>query len=191
MDHRQRYNGNNSEINPNTTFWINGSAKGEYAETFIGKADLIRDGRIVDTTDLTNGNANFNRTEPAEGTFNFSIRFYNTTYYNNKTTSNATMHIVDDTPPTPPSGGSSVEGTYPPGWFETPTPAVTSTKALANATATAAPPAPTKKTASAKITATAAEGTTTKPAKGVPVFAAVLVIAGLLAVAYAMMRRRE
>jgi PGF-CTERM protein len=64
-------------VNPNTTFWINGSAEGNYSETFI----------------------NFSRTESAEGTFNFSIRFYNTTHYNNKTTIDATMHIVDDTPP--------------------------------------------------------------------------------------------
>ena len=93
-------------VNPNTTFWINGSAEGEYAETFIGNAYLIRNGSIVATTDLTNGNANFSRTESTEGTFNFSIRFYNTTYYNNKTTSNATMHIVDDTPP------ASITGLY-------------------------------------------------------------------------------
>ena len=86
-------------VNPNTTFWINGSADGEYAETFIGKADLIRNGSIIENQTLTDGNANFSRTEPAAGTFNFSIRFYNTTHYNNETTSNATMHIIDDTPP--------------------------------------------------------------------------------------------
>jgi len=86
-------------VNPNTTFWINGSADGEYAETFIGKADLVRNGNIIDNKTTTDGKANFSRTEPAEGTFNFSIRFYNTTHYNNKTTNNATMHIVDDTPP--------------------------------------------------------------------------------------------
>jgi len=86
-------------VNPNTTFWINGSAEGKYGETFTGKACLIRDGSIIDNKTTTGGNANFSSTEPAEGTFNFSIKFYNTTHYNNKTTSNATMHIVDDTPP--------------------------------------------------------------------------------------------
>nr|QNO42370.1 hypothetical protein LFOPHFOE_00010 [Methanosarcinales archaeon ANME-2c ERB4] len=97
-----------------------------------------------------------------------------------------------------PTGGG---GTYPPGWFETPTPAVTATKSSTpstTATATAAPPgervtpAPTKvKPAAAKATAPAAEGTTAGGAKnGAPGFTAVFVIAGLLAVAYAMMRRR-
>jgi PGF-CTERM protein len=86
-------------VNPNTTFWINGSAEGKYAETFIGNAYLVRDGSIIENQTTTGGNANFSRTEPAEGTFNFSIRFYNTTYYNNNTTSNATMYIIDDTPP--------------------------------------------------------------------------------------------
>ena len=63
--------------------------------------------------------------------------------------------------------------------------------------ATAAPPGErmtslTKaKPAAAKTTAPAAEGTTAETAKkGAPGFTAVFVIAGLLAVAYAMMRRR-
>ena len=78
----------------------------------------------------------------------------------------------------------------------TPAPAVTATKApAASATATTAPPgdkvtpAPTKKPAVTKATAPAAEGTTAK--NGAPGFTAVFAIAGLLAVAYAMMRRRE
>ena len=97
-----------------------------------------------------------------------------------------------------PTGGGG--GTYPPGWFETPAPAVTATKAptpSATATATAASPgdkvtpAPTKKTAAAKTTTPAAKETAAgKPAKGAPGFTAVFVIAGMLAVAYAMMRRR-
>jgi len=53
-------------------------------------------------------------------------------------------------------------------------------------------PTPTKKTVAAKATATAAEGTTAeKPKKSAPGFPAVFAIAGLLAIAYAMMRRRE
>jgi len=48
------------------------------------------------------------------------------------------------------------------------------------------------KPAVAKAAIPAAEETvTTKPAKGAPGFTAVFVIAGLLAVAYAMMRRRS
>ena len=90
-----------------------------------------------------------------------------------------------------PSGGSGGSGTYPPGWFETPTPAMTATKASApsaTATATDAPPgervtpAPTKRPAAATATAPAAEGTTARAAKqGLPGFTAVFVIAGMLA----------
>ena len=98
-----------------------------------------------------------------------------------------------------PTGGG--DGTYPPGWFETPAPAVTATKAPAapaTTTATAAPPdervtpAPMKaKPAAAKPTAPAAEGTAVETAKkDVPGFTAVFAATGVLAIAYAMMRRR-
>jgi len=95
------------------------------------------------------------------------------------------------------TGGGSTggSGTYPPGWFGTPTPVVTST---ATTTTTSAPPgdkvtpAPTKKTAAAKATAPMAEGTTAGAAKkDAPGFTAVFAAAGMFAVAYAMMRRRE
>ncbi len=95
------------------------------------------------------------------------------------------------------SGGSGGDGTYPPGWFGTPTPTVTATKAPAATTTDAPPgdkvtPAPTKKPEAAKTDAPAAEGTTAGTAKkDAPGFTAVFVIAGMLAVAYAMMRRRE
>ncbi|NOQ34259.1 MAG: PGF-CTERM sorting domain-containing protein, partial [Methanosarcinales archaeon] len=92
------------------------------------------------------------------------------------------------------TGGGGGDGTYPPGWG-TPAPTVTATKAPA---ATDAPPgervtpSPTKKPAAAKATTQAAEGTTagTPAKKGAPGFTAVFAIAGMLAVAYAMMRRR-
>ena len=98
---------------------------------------------------------------------------------------------------TPSGGGSGGSGTYPPGWLGTPT--VTATKApAATTTATAAPPddkatpAPTKKPAVTKATTSTAESTTAETAKnGAPGFTAIFAIAGLLAVAYAMMRRRE
>jgi len=81
-------------------------------------------------------------------------------------------------------------------------PAATVTAANAptpSATATDAPPdervtsrSVKVKPAVAKAAIPAAEETaTTKPAKGAPGFTAVSVIAGLLAVAYAMMRRRS
>ncbi|MEA1895651.1 MAG: PGF-CTERM sorting domain-containing protein, partial [Euryarchaeota archaeon] len=97
------------------------------------------------------------------------------------------------------SGGGGGGGTYPPDWFDTATPAVTAMKSpAASATSTDAPPggrvtpASTKtKPAAAKAITPAAEGSTAgKPANGAPGFTAVFVIAGLLAIAYAMMRRR-
>ena len=95
-----------------------------------------------------------------------------------------------------PSGGGGGGGTYPPGWDGTPTPTVTATGTPTTA-ATAAPPddkatpAPTKKPAVTKATTPTAEGTAAETAtEGAPGFTAVFAIAGMLAVAYAMMRRR-
>nr|AAU83575.1 hypothetical protein GZ31B6_26 [uncultured archaeon GZfos31B6] len=92
------------------------------------------------------------------------------------------------------------DGTYPQGWFRTPAPTVTTTKepaASTTVTATDAPPgdkvtpAPTKRPAAAKATTPAAAGTTAETAKkGAPGFTAVFLIAGMLAVAYAMMWQR-
>ena len=108
-----------------------------------------------------------------------------------------------------PTGSDGGGGTYPPGWFETPAPAVTATKALAApaATATAADappgervtptPAPTKMPAAAKATTPAAEGTTAETTKAettkkdAPGFTAVFMIAGMLAAVYAVMRQRR
>jgi len=108
---------------------------------------------------------------------------------------NSTFGLVGSVP----TGGR--DGTYPPGWHETPAPAVTATKSpmpSTTSTATAAPPGervtprPMKaKPAAAKAATPAAEETaTTTPKKDAPGFTAVFVIAGMLAVAYAMMRRR-
>ena len=114
-----------------------------------------------------------------------------------------TFSVFAPMAPTAPGGGGSSggDGTYPPGWSGTPTPTVTATKApAASATTTDAPPgervtptpAPTKKPEAAKAAAPAAEGTTAGTAKkSAPGFPAVFAIAGMLAVAYAMMRRRD
>ena len=93
------------------------------------------------------------------------------------------------------SGGGS-GGTYPPGWFDTSAPTVTATKAPS--AATVAPPsdevmpAPTK--AKPATTPATKVPMTKSPAaedanKGMPGFTAVFVIAGMLAIVYAMMRR--
>jgi PGF-CTERM protein len=113
------------------------------------------------------------------------------TGWNNSTSYTATLPDIHRT------GGGGGGGTYPPGWFETPTPTVTATKApIASATGTAtdAPsgervtPTPAKRPDATKTTTPTATETAKEDAPG---FTAVFVIAGLLAVAYAMMRRRE
>jgi len=102
-------------VHPGETLWINGSAKDEYGSELIGKADLLREGIIVGTQDIniSSGNANFSRTEPSAGAFNFSIRFYNLTHYNNATTSNSSVTVVipvNITSFAPPSPVSDTEG---------------------------------------------------------------------------------
>ena len=101
------------------------------------------------------------------------------------------------------STGGGGGGTYPPGWGVTSTPTVTATQtptASATGTATAAPPGesvtprPTITKPTATATETAAGAVATDAAKkkpGLPGFTAVFAIAGLLAIAYVMMRRRE
>ena len=96
-------------------------------------------------------------------------------------------------------GGGGGSGTYPPGWGTTP--AVTATAAhgaTPGATHKVTPPAgeavtkPTTKPAAAeKATPAGAEETSTKKKPGIPGFTAVFAIAGLLAIAYVLMRRRE
>ena len=86
-------------VDLNTTFHITASANDEYGDTLICKADLIRDGIIIETIDATSGNADFSRSESAAGTFDFTIRFHNTTHYNNATTSNCTVSVADIVPP--------------------------------------------------------------------------------------------
>jgi len=100
-------------------------------------------------------------------------------------------------------GGGGSGGTYPPGWdTTTTTPAVTATAAhgaTPGATHKVTPPAreaavtkPTTKPAAAeKATPEGAEETPTKKKPGIPGFTAVFAIAGLLAIAYVLMRRRE
>ena len=103
-------------------------------------------------------------------------------------------------PPPPPSrrgGGGGGAGTYPPGWFATPTvtatavPGVTPTVTATTVTQPEeAVTTPTKTTVAEKTPVVPAVEEPTKK-KGIPGFTAVFAIAGMLAIAYAMMRRRE
>jgi len=94
---------------------------------------------------------------------------------------------------TAPSSSSGGGGTYPPGWFGTPTPTPTATPPPE------ATPAPagegvtpsSAKSAAAGVAPTTAPVKETPTKKGIPGFTAVFAIAGLLAIAYMVMRRRR
>jgi len=101
-------------------------------------------------------------------------------------------------------GGGGGSGTYPPGWFGTPTATVTSAQSSSSSsttpdttatTARTAKQAATKKPTVKQTTATKASGsgaTAATPAKkGLPGFEGVFAIAGLLAIAYVMMRQKR
>jgi len=88
---------------PDTTFWIYATVEGEYGETFIGNATLVRKGIVVSAAKaVIDGNASFNWTESTIGTYDFSIRFYNLTNYFNTSTDNSTVSVTN---PESPSGG--------------------------------------------------------------------------------------
>ncbi len=91
-------------VNPGTLIWINGSAKGEYNETFIGKAVLTLNGNTIGSPkNVTDGNASFNSSRSAGGTYNYAIRFYNTSYYHNESTNNSVLTV--NVPPSDDNSG--------------------------------------------------------------------------------------
>ena len=99
--------------------------------------------------------------------------------------------LVGTTIPSSSRGGG--DGTYPPGWFGTPAPTVTAT-ATPQQGVTPTPagsgvtPSPTKPVAAGVTTASAGEEPTKKD---IPGFTSVFAIAGLLAIAYVVMRRHR
>lgn len=106
----------------------------------------------------------------------------------------STIALVGTTKSSSSGGGGGGEGTYPPGWG-TPAPTAAPTSApppgVTPAPAEGVTPTPAKpKPAAAGATPTAsAEEKPTK--KGIPGFTAVFAIAGMLAIAYMVMRRRR
>ncbi|MBP2029483.1 PGF-pre-PGF domain-containing protein [Methanohalophilus levihalophilus] len=95
-------------VNRNELFWINGSAQGEYSETFLGNATLTRNGVAIGTPKtVTDGNASFNWTESSGGTYNFAVLFYNSSYYFNTSTNNSVVTV-----PSPSSSSSSGSRAY-------------------------------------------------------------------------------
>ena len=106
--------------------------------------------------------------------------------------SEVTVGIGSKPAPTP-SGGDG-DGTYPPGWFGTPAPTAAPTSTP--------PPGVTPAPAGDGVTPSSAKpaaagGTPTAPVKetptkkGIPGFTAIFAIAGMLAIAYVVMRRRR
>lgn len=172
----------------------------------------------LDRTEVTEGDSilvTVNATDDAEGLnvtaegvdliqdgdlWNRTITAVKGTHIVNVSVRDSSGNVVEDgsesytaaAKPTGDSGGGG-DGTYPPGWFETPTPAPTT--AMAETPATEEPTETSSVITSEEtptIAASPAETPTTKlAAKGVPGFTAVFAIAGLLAIAYLVLRRRE
>ena len=105
----------------------------------------------------------------------------------------STIALVGATKSSPSRSGGG-EGTYPPGWFGTPTPTAAPTSTP--------PPGVTPAPAGERVTPTPAKPaeageTPTAPAgekptkKGIPGFTAVFAIAGMLAIAYVVLRQRR
>lgn len=78
-------------------FYINATCNEEYGDTFYGAADLLEDGFIIDTDATVINYVNFSHNEGVVGVYNYTVRFYNTTYYDNATTptySNVTISLA-------------------------------------------------------------------------------------------------
>ncbi len=92
------------------TFWINTSCVDEHDDDFIGAANLIENGIVVDTKPAITRYANFSLSKTEEGTYNYTVEFYNTTYYVNGTTgySNVTVRFYDVIVTAPPDQQTTV-----------------------------------------------------------------------------------
>ena len=85
-------------------FFVNASIIEEYGDTFYGAADLLEDGAVVLTNSSIIDYVNFTHNESVASVYNYTIRFYNLTHYNNATTptySNVTVSVPDFIPPDP------------------------------------------------------------------------------------------
>ena len=88
-------------VDTNENFWINATITEEYGDEFNGGADLLEDGDIISTDGSVINHVNFSRSEGGAGQYNFTVRFYNTTHYDNATTptySNVTVSTAATTP---------------------------------------------------------------------------------------------
>ena len=91
-------------VGTDVDFFINASLIEEHSDTFYGAADLLEDGAIILTNSSVIDYVNFTHNESIGGVYNYTIRFYNLTHYNNVTTptySNVTVSVADFIPPDP------------------------------------------------------------------------------------------
>jgi len=80
------------------SFWVNASCMDEYDNDFSGDADLLEDGNWKDTKTGVTKYANFSWSESVEGTYNYTVVFYNMTYYNNGTTGYSNVTVLSPFP---------------------------------------------------------------------------------------------
>ena len=85
-------------------FFVNASIIEEYGDAFYGAADLLEDGAVILTNSSVIDYVNFTHNESVASVYNYTIRFYNLTHYNNATTptySNVTVSVPDFIPQDP------------------------------------------------------------------------------------------
>jgi hypothetical protein len=95
------------------TFYINGTCNEEHSDMFYGAANLLEDGAIVDTDSSVTDYVNFSHSESSEGVYNYTIRFYNLTHYDNATTSTYS-NVTTQEPQTTPAISNVVNGSISP-----------------------------------------------------------------------------
>lgn len=79
-------------------FFIYATCNEEYGDTFYGSADLFEDGAIVSTNNSVINSVSFLWSESVVGQYNYTVRFYNLSYYNNVTTPTYTNVTVSPAP---------------------------------------------------------------------------------------------
>ena len=89
-------------VDVSESFYINATCNEEYGDTFYGAANLLEDGAIVATNSSVTDYVNFSHSESSTGVYNYTVRFYNLTHYDNATTptySNVTVSGAEYKPP--------------------------------------------------------------------------------------------
>lgn len=103
-------------VDTSETFYVNATCNEEYGDTFLGAANLLEDGAIIDTDSSVTNHVNFSHSESSTGVYNYTIRFYNLTHHDNATTptySNVTVSsLAEDYLPGDPTTLQNSTGNY-------------------------------------------------------------------------------